>query len=49
LFNRLAPDEEAIVIEAVRDLDINTSVPDKQEIVTAIKALKMENLLDRTI
>lgn len=27
-------------MEAVRDLEINTSVPDKQEIVTAIKALK---------
>jgi hypothetical protein len=34
ILNRLAPDEEAIVIEAVRDLEINTSVPDKQEIVT---------------
>jgi hypothetical protein len=36
-------------MEAVRDLEINTSVPDKQEIVTEIKALKMENLQGRTI
>ena len=47
--NRPAPDEEAIAMEAVRDLEINTSVPDKQEIVTEIKALKMENLQGRTI
>jgi hypothetical protein len=40
LNNRPAPDEEAIVIEAVRDLEINTSVSDKQEIATTIKALK---------
>ena len=40
VLNRPAPDEEAIVIETFRDLEINISVPDKQELVTAIKALK---------
>ena len=40
VLNRPVPDEEAIVIEAIRDFEINTSVPDKQEIVTTIKALK---------
>ncbi|XP_076105780.1 uncharacterized protein LOC143074119 [Mytilus galloprovincialis] len=40
VLNRPAPDEEAIIIEALEDLEINTNLPERQEIITAIKALK---------
>ena len=36
VLNRPPPDEEAILIEAIRDLEIDINLPNKQEIVTAI-------------
>ncbi|CAG2246334.1 unnamed protein product [Mytilus edulis] len=38
--NRPAIDKEAIIIEALQDLEINTNLPERQEIIIAIKALK---------
>ncbi|CAG2233652.1 unnamed protein product [Mytilus edulis] len=40
VLNRPPPDDEAIVIEAVQDLEININLPDKQEIIKVIKSLK---------
>ena len=34
---RPAPDEEAIITKAIRDLDIDINLPNRQEIITAIK------------
>jgi len=34
---RPAPDEEAIITEAIRDFDIDFNLPNRQEIITAIK------------
>jgi len=36
VLSRPPPDEEAILIEAIRDLEIDINLPNKQEIVTAI-------------
>ena len=38
--NRLPPEEDANITEAADDLDINTSVPEKEETIKAIKFLK---------
>ena len=40
ILNRPPPEEEAIINEAVIDLEIDTSTPNIQEIITAIKSLK---------
>ena len=40
VLNRPAPNEEAIITEAIRDLEIDINLPNRQEIITAIKLLK---------
>ena len=40
ILNRPAPEGRAVIPEAVEDLDIDTAVPKKVEIVSAIKTLK---------
>jgi len=40
VLNRPAPDEEAIITEAIRNLEIDINLPNRQEIITVIKLLK---------
>ena len=40
ILNRPPPEEDADILEAADDLDINTAVPEKAEIIKAIKSLK---------
>ena len=40
ILNRPPPEEDADIPEAANDLNINTAVPKKEEIVKAIKSLK---------
>ena len=40
ILNRPPPEEDADIPEAADDLDINTAVPEKAEIIKAIKSLK---------
>ena len=39
ILNRPPPEEDADISEALDDLDINTAIPEKEEIIKAIKSL----------
>ena len=39
ILNRPPPEEDADISEALDDLDINTAIPEKEEILKAVKSL----------